>query len=211
MRRRQALLTLLAVAVATLGGIVVTAALIGMLMFVSVTQQIFISRSRIWETALLLLASGMLFLPGMFMDRVTQSTLDRPAADIVAIAEAAPEDAFMRVEVSGIDLSGEEYTRVVRLPLGEPGDGAERLSNAGLQVAPLAGDMQVINVRFRSQAERLGLSIGQSVERVLVPNPDRPAPEWMFVPALALIALVAGLQWRRRKWDQPGQARTRPA
>jgi MYXO-CTERM domain-containing protein len=66
-------------------------------------------------------------------------------------------------------------------------------------------------VRFRSQAERLGLSIGQRVERVLLPNPDRPAPEWMFLPALALIGLVALLQWRRRQWDQPGQARAKPA
>ena len=191
--------------------LVVTASLIGMLMFVSVTQQIFISRNRIWETALLLLAAAMLFVPGQFMDRINDPTVDAPAADIVELAEQAPENAFMRVEVGGVDLSGESYTRVVRLPMGEPGPGVERLANAGLQVAPLAGEMQVINVRFRSQAERLGISIGQSVERVLLPNPDRPAPEWLFVPALALIGLVAALQWRRREWDQPGQPSKRPA
>ncbi|HEV7277473.1 MAG TPA: TRAP transporter permease [Devosiaceae bacterium] len=191
--------------------VVVTAALIGMLMFVSVTQQIFISRSRIWESALLLVAAAMLFLPGQFMERISEGRLDAPATDIVELAEQAPENAFLQVEVAGVDLAGDDYTRVVRLPLGEPGDGAERLSNAGLQVVELAGDMQVIGVRFRSQAERLGLSIGQTVERVLVPNPNRPAPEWMFLPALALIALVAGLQWRRRSWDQPGQARAKPA
>jgi hypothetical protein len=33
----------------------------------------------------------------------------------------------------------------------------------------------------------------------------------MFVPALGLILLVGGLQWRRRHWDQPGQPRRRPA
>lgn len=71
-----------------------------------------------------------------------------------------------------------------------------RDATAGLQVAPLAGDIQVINVRFRSQGERLGLSIGQSVERVLLPNPDRLAPEWLFLPELALIGLVAELHWR---------------
>jgi len=191
--------------------IVVVASLLGMLMFVSATQQVFITRSRIWETAMLLLATAMLFLPGQFMDRITNGTLDAPAADIVTLAEEAPENAFLQVEVSGVDLSGNDYTRVVRLPLGEAGPGAERLANAGLQVAPLAGDMQVINVRFRSQAERLGLMIGQSVERVLMPNPNRPAPEWMFLPALALIGAVAALQWRRRDWDQPGRARAKPA
>jgi hypothetical protein len=119
--------------------LVVLASLLGMLMFVSVTQQIFISRSRIWETALLLVAAAMLFLPGQFMDRLTDPTRDAPAVDIVELAEEAPPNAFLRVEVSGIDLSGNDYRRVVRLPLGEPGPGVERLANAGLQVAPLAG------------------------------------------------------------------------
>jgi TRAP transporter 4TM/12TM fusion protein len=191
--------------------VVVVAALIGMLMFVSVTQQIFITRSRIWETALLLLAAAMLFLPGQFMERISEGRLDAPATQILDIAEQAPENAFLQVEVAGVDLAGNDYTRVVRLPLGEAGDGVERLARAGLQVAELAGEVQVINVRFRSQAERLGLAIGQSVERVLVPNPNRLAPEWMFVPALSLILLVGGLQWRRRHWDQPGQPRRRPA
>jgi MYXO-CTERM domain-containing protein len=49
------------------------------------------------------------------------------------------------------------------------------------------------------------------VERVLLPNPSRPAAEWMFLPALALIGLVTALQWRRREWDQPGRARVKPA
>jgi TRAP transporter 4TM/12TM fusion protein len=190
--------------------IIVVSALVGMLAFVSVTQQIFISRSRIYETALLLLACGMLFLPGFFMDRIVSPTVDAPAENIVELAEAAPPGAFLRVEVAGINLSGEDYTRVVRLPLGEAGPGAERLSSAGLQVTSFAGQTQVVNVRFRSQAERLGLQIGENVNRVILPNPDRPAPEWIYIGGYLLIGLVAALQWRRRKWDQPGST-TQPA
>ena len=66
--------------------IVVTGSLIGMLMFVSVTQQIFISRSRIWESAILLLACFMLFRPGFFMDRVSDPYLDEPGDRIIEIA-----------------------------------------------------------------------------------------------------------------------------
>jgi len=29
-----------------------------------------------------------------------------------------------------------------------------------------------------------------------VPN-ERPEPEWFFIPALALLGLIIGLQWRR--------------
>ncbi|WIY52620.1 TRAP transporter permease [Devosia sp. YIM 151766] len=187
----------------------VTMSLIGMLMFVSVTQQIFISRSRIWETAILLLACFMLFVPGQFMDRILPGTLDAPAGDIVTLAEQVPENGFLTVEVSGFSVTGDEYQRVVRLPMGAEADGAARLSNAGVQITEFAGQVQVLNVRFRSQAERLGINIGDNVERVLVANPERPPQELVFIPALLLITAVAMLQWRRREWDQPGMPRKR--
>lgn len=185
--------------------------LIGMLMFVSVTQQIFITRSRIWETAMLAAASFMLFLPGQVMDRIVPSTLDAPASEVAALAEQVPASGFLTVEVSGFNISGNDYTRVVRLPMGELADGATRLSNAGVQITEFGGQVQVVNVRFRSQAERLGLTIGDNVERVLVANPDRPAKELIYIPALLLIGAVAALQWRRREWDQPGRDKKRPA
>ncbi len=184
--------------------LVVTSALIGMLVFVSVTQQIFITRSRIYESAALLLACALLFLPGMFMDRIVPAMSDAPAENIVQIADEAAPGTFLRVEVAGIDLGGNDYTRVVRLPLGGDGDGVERLADAGIQVTSFAGQTQLVNVRFRSQAERLGLEAGQTITRVLVPNTQRPPQELVYLPALLLIGIVVALQWRRRNWDQPG-------
>lgn len=182
----------------------VTMSLIGMLMFVSVTQQVFITRSRIWESAMLLVACFMLFVPGQVMDRIVPATINVPAADIAQRAELVPANEFLTVEFSGIDISGNDYSRVVRLPMGEPADGATRLSNAGVQVLEFGGETQVTNVRFRSQAERLGVVIGDKVSGVVVRNPDRPAQELIFIPALLLIGAVIALQWRRKEWDQPG-------
>ena len=190
--------------------LVVTMSLIGMLMFVSVTQQIFISRSRIWETAILLVACFMLFLPGQVMDRIAPATIDTPASEVIDFAGQMPANSFLTIEVSGADLSGNDYRRIVRLPMGEPGDGTARLSNAGVQITEFGGMVQVVNVRFRSQAERLGLQVGDNVERVVVADPNRPPQELIYIPALLLIGLVAALQWRRRDWDQPGQDRKRP-
>src|SRR5690606_17265472 len=126
-------------------------------------------------------------------------------------AAQVPAGQFLTVEFSGIDISGNDYSRVVRLPMGEPADGATRLSNAGIQVVEFAGEAQVTNVRFRSQAERLGVVIGDTVSAVMVTNPNRPPQELIFIPALLLIGAVAGLQWRRRAWDQPGMPRKREA
>ncbi|OAM78034.1 TRAP transporter permease [Devosia elaeis] len=192
-------------------GLTVLMSLIGMLMFVSVTQQVFISRSRIWETVMLLVASFMLFVPGQVMDRIVPPTIPAPASEIAERAAQVPAGQFLTVEFSGIDISGNDYNRVVRLPMGEPADGATRLSNAGIQVVEFAGEAQVTNVRFRSQAERLGVVIGDTVSAVMVTNPNRPPQELIFIPALLLIGAVAGLQWRRRAWDQPGMPRKREA
>ncbi|RJL10004.1 C4-dicarboxylate ABC transporter [Paracoccus siganidrum] len=185
--------------------VVVVGSLIGMLIFVSVTQGIFVTRSRLWESAVLLFACFMMFRPGFFMDRIEDPYTDQPAAEIVALAEAVPQGGFLRFEVEGMDLSGQDYTRLAQLPMGEAGrPGAERLNAAGVQIMEFGGQVQVMNVAFRSQADRLGLEAGQNVSRVLLPNTDRMTAEWMYVPALLLIGLIGLLQWRRRDWDQPG-------
>jgi TRAP transporter 4TM/12TM fusion protein len=186
------------------------AALIGMLVFVSVTQQIFVTRSRIWESAILLLAAAMLFQPGWFMDKVVPEFMAVPGSEVVAQAEQVPEDGFLRVEVSGIDIiTGVEQTRVMRLPMGEPGPGAERLAAVGMQILPVGGQIQVLGTGFGSQAERLGIQAGQNVTRVFVKDPASPANELTYLPALLLIGFVGALQWRRRDWDQPGKPKGR--
>src|SRR5690606_19631453 len=122
---------------------VVLAALLGMLMFVSVTQQIFITRSRIWESAILLVAAAMLFQPGWFMDRIVPEYMPVDGSRVLELAEQVPEDEFLRIEVVGVDIiTGAEETRVMRLPMGEPGSGAERLAAVGIQIAPVGDSVQ---------------------------------------------------------------------
>lgn len=189
--------------------LVVGAALIGMLIFVSVTQQIFVTRSRIWESAMLLLAAAMLFQPGWFMDKVVPEYMGVPGSEVIERAEQVPEDGFLRVEVTGADIiTGVEETRVMRLPMGEPGPGAERLAAVGMQIVPFGGEVQVLGAGFGSQAERLGIRPGQTISRVFVQDPSSPANELVYIPALLLIGFVGLLQWRRRSWDQPGMPKT---
>ena len=79
------------------------------------------------------------------------------------------------------------------LPLGEPAPARERLAKVGLTVMPFAGEMQIAQVRFGSRAEKLGIEQGFKIASIEVPA-DRPDKEWMFLPALALLALVVVLQ-----------------
>ena len=82
------------------------------------------------------------------------------------------------------------------LPLGEPGPAAKRLEGFGLRLMPMGEQIDVLSVKFRSKAEKAGFQQGQKVIAMEVEN-KRPAAEWMFLPALGVLALVIVLQRRR--------------
>jgi len=58
--------------------------------------------------------------------------------------------------------------------------------------------VQIAAVAFGSTAERLGLEQGLRVTAIEMPA-DRPAKEWVFLPALVLLAVVAALRRRRMR------------
>ena len=60
----------------------------------------------------------------------------------------------------------------------------------------LGPDVQVAAVRFGSVAEKLGLEQGFKVTAIEMPS-DRPAKEWLFIPALLLLGGVVLLQRTR--------------
>jgi hypothetical protein len=57
--------------------------------------------------------------------------------------------------------------------------------------------LMVAAVKFGSQAEKLGIEQSFRITAIEVPA-DRPAKEWMFLPALVLLGLVVWLQRSRR-------------
>jgi TRAP transporter 4TM/12TM fusion protein len=177
-------------------GLTFFGSLAGILVFAAATQHFLLVRNRVWETALLLLIALTLLVPGVWMDRIQPPLATADSTRIEAIAESAPAQGHLRLEVSGYDLNGEEVVRRVMLPLGDSGPGRERLTEAGLGLMLFGEQVSVSFVRFGSPAERLGLESGSRVTAVFVPA-DRPAPEWFFVPALLLLAIVARNQQRR--------------
>jgi hypothetical protein len=174
----------------------VASAVVAMLVFAAATQGWFLVRTRWYETVALLLVTFTLFRPGFWWDMVYPPYEQAPATELMKLVEAAPAGERKRIWVEGLNLDGKEVRKGVLLPLGEPGPARERLRRIGLTVVTLAGEVQVAQVQFGSQAQKLGLEQGLKVTSIELPA-DRPAKEWMYVPALALLAVVWVMQRRR--------------
>ena len=179
------------------GVLVGLGSLLAMLLFVAATQQYFLTRSRWYESVALLLIAFALFRPGFFMDMVAPPYDEVSPARIVAAATDEPPGGYLRVRVTGETLAGREAEKLVRVPLGAPGEGVERLRRVGLTVRVEGDRAEIASVAFGSMARKLGLDQGWEVKAVEV-RAERPRKEWMWLPALMLLAAVVGLQLSRR-------------
>ena len=142
------------------------------------------------EIALLLVVTFALFRPDWFMDRLHAPYVDAPARDVFKVAgELGPRDRLVLV-LRGQDIEGDDKTKTVAVQLDDvPGDGRKRLQAAGLTLVALGDSVQVANVRFGSRARKGGFEPGWDVAAVKLPT-DRPAQHWVYLPALALLAVV---------------------
>ena len=184
------------------GLLVIAASTAAILLFSAATMGWFVTRSRLWESALLLLACFTLFRPGFWLDQLHEPYRPAPGGQIVQIAERLPEGARLTFVVEGLTIEGDEVRKTVSLPLGEPGPGSARLAETGLSVLAAGDAAQITGVRFGSYAKRVGLDTGLTVTEVLLPA-ERPSEHWLYVPALLLAGAVAALQWRRREARRP--------
>lgn len=171
----------------------VVSATIAMLVFAAATQGYFLVRTRWYETIALLLVTFTLFRPGFWLDMVYPPYVEAPASEFMKLVEEAPAKTGKRVWVEGEKRDGSEVRKGVLLPLGDAGTARERLGRIGLSVSSFAGEVQVAQVQFGSRAAKLGLAPGQKIVSVELPA-ERPAKEWLFLPAAALLLLIMGLQ-----------------
>lgn len=177
---------------------VVISAILANLLFAAATQGWFLARSRWWESALLLLVCFTLFRPGFWLDMVYPPFRRVPGAEVMDVAKTLPDNARLRLWVEGLSLAGDEVRKGVLLPLGPRADnGRTRLDAAGIKLTTLGSTVQVLTVKFGSRAEKLGVEQGFTISAVELPA-KRPAKEWLYLPALALLAAVAAMQKRRR-------------
>ena len=68
----------------------------------------------------------------------------------------------------------------------------------GIETREEEGKILVDNVVFSSRAEKAGIDFDQEILNIQVPS-QRPPMQLMFIPALALYALIWLAQTRRRR------------
>ena len=174
-------------------------ALIAMLLFAAGTMNYFIVKSRIYESAVLLFAAFVLFQPGYFLNQFAPEFETRPGSELFTMAEAANQDASLRVRLMGENLNGDPVDAKYLLPVGATGpDGATRLLEAsGIEFREEDGKIFVDNLSFGGPAEQLGIDWDWELVELEVPA-DRPPKELFYIPALLLVGLIFLLQRRRQ-------------
>jgi TRAP transporter 4TM/12TM fusion protein len=188
--------------------LIVASAITAMLVFAAATQGWFIARSRWYESVALLLVTFTLLRPGFWLDMALPRYDAVPPARLTELATAAPPDSGLRVRIEGTTLEGKDVHKTVLLPMGAEGDGAQRIARAGLTMMTLADRIQVMSVGLKSPAAKAGFEQGFNVTGIEVER-SRVAKEWLFVPALLLLA---GIMWRQDRRRRPAaKAQSQPA
>ena len=189
---------LLLIDVESIGSFLLTfiSATVASLLFAAASQLWFLTRNKWYETLLLLVVAFSLFRPDFWMDMIYPHYTQVPAADLMQVVEKAPDGKRLRLWVEGEDANGKLIKKGMLLSLGEAGPAAKRLDAFGVRLLEMGGETNVVSVRFRSRAEKIGFRQGQKVIAMEVAN-ERPAAEWMFIPALGVLALIIVMQRRR--------------
>ncbi|RRJ84036.1 TRAP transporter permease [Aestuariirhabdus litorea] len=179
----------------------VTSALAAMLVFAIATQGFWFVRTRWFEVIGLLLVAFTLFRPGFWWEFAYPELGSHPAAEVVEIAGQLPDEADLRLRVSGENLDGKQIEKIVLLPLGDKAEGETRIANTGMTLLIEEGSVIVDNVEFGGPAHKNGIDFDWQILEVQLPN-ERPPKQLMFIPALLLLAAVFFSQRRRYQHQQ---------
>lgn len=185
--------------------LVAFAATVASCAFAAATMAWFQIRCTWWEVVLLLVATFALFRPDFFMNYLADPYKDVPAKEVFNVAKSLGEDDRLVLVIEGTNIEGDDVKKTVAVQLTKPGEGRDRLAEAGLTLSVFGDQVQISNIKFGSRAKKSGFEQGWKVSAVKVPT-ERASEYWIYIPALALIALVYFSQ--RRRMRQPRLAPT---
>ena len=174
-----------------------------MLLFAAATQGYFLARSRIHESAALLLVAFTLFVPNVWLDMV-QPRFDRiPPTELEqALAEAEPGEQ-LRLLIRGPDFATGRMTETTVVLDVDEGTASERMDATGLLLFPDDDVVTLEEPMFGSPLAQVlagfDFYAATPVELVEVQAPaDRAPAQLFYIPALVLLGFVILLQRRRQ-------------
>jgi TRAP transporter 4TM/12TM fusion protein len=183
-------------------------AILAMLIFAAATQGFFMARSRLWESAALLLVTFMLLRPGFFLDLVQPPYEQVEPTRLFEVIESEPEGAQARLVITGPDFDNPDQLveRTMAFDLGAQGESGEaRFERAMGMNVTIQDDKAILE-------EPLDMNslAGRTLSNLDFYDPDRPVQvtaievttermprEIFYIPALLLFGLVVFTQRRR--------------
>lgn len=180
-------------------------AVIAMMLFASATQGWFLTKNRIWESAILLLVAFTLFRPGYWLDKIQPPYVSEEGGKVYDVVGDITPNGTATFVVSGPNFNtGEEDSTTLLVPLGSPAEAAERLTEAGLDVRledgiAIIDEPMVGTPYFEKIGNLFDFYADEPVQISEIKKPvDRMPKEIFYLPALLLLGLVYWLQSRRR-------------
>ncbi|MEP4038812.1 TRAP transporter permease [Pseudophaeobacter sp.] len=189
----------------TQGILVAISATIAILVFTAGTMGYFVTRSRLYESFLLVFVAFALFRPDFFMNRIMPPHTEVAPTELVQALGAAEAGQQLRLTIEGPDFdTGEIASTTLVVEVLEGLDGAAMAEKAGLILLPEADQMNLDAPGFGTPTEQdLGSFdfYGDSpvfVKEILAPADQMPK-ELVFIPALLLLSLIALMQRGRAR------------
>ncbi|MBT8456876.1 MAG: TRAP transporter permease [Alphaproteobacteria bacterium] len=175
-----------------------------MLLFAAATQGYFLAKSRIYESAALLLVAFTLFVPNVWLNLVQSPFQTIPPAQFEQAVEAAGDGDQLRLLVRGPDFNtGETAETTIVMDIVGEGSAAERIDASGILLFAEGDTVRLDEPMFGTvTAEKLAdfdFYADTPVELASVLAPVNRLPEQIFyIPALLLLGAVIMLQKRRQ-------------
>ncbi|MCE0506552.1 TRAP transporter permease [Roseivivax sp. GX 12232] len=174
-----------------------------MLLFAAATQGYFLARSRIYESAALLLVAFTLFVPNVWLDMVQSPFREVPPAQFEQTLGELDEGTRIRLRVEGPDFNTGETAETTLVMNAEGATAQERIDNSGLMLFPEGDTVRLDEPMFgTATAEKLSdfdfyADDPVRLAEVQVPQ-DRLPAQIFYIPALLLLGLVILLQRHRQ-------------
>jgi hypothetical protein len=187
------------------GLLVISMSLIAILSFAALTQGWMLVRLRLHEMALLAVVILALFRPGFIMDRFYPEFASLDLDEFVA-GEAAGRPGYdVRFHVVRETDYGDRF-KLYRIATPDMAV-TDPFVRYGITIEPTDDDRYAVaDLAFGGLAEQIGLELGDYVTDVDVEQVGLPSKQLVYPFALALLAVVIGLQLGRRRREQATDA-----
>ena len=174
--------------------------MLAMIVFAASLQGWFFCRSRLWESAVLMMVALTMLRPGFLLDLVHPPFDSVDPVRVLEFAEERRDGGALRMRMRGEKFGGSIGERIVVFDLGKKGaPGAERLEKAsGMTLRIENARVFSDNVQFGSPAEKQGIDFDWQILEVQI-RADRMPKEWFILPAFMVLCGISFLQIRRKR------------